>query len=214
MSRTDLLISRADARLEAALQAMDEGFSSKAAQKRALEDLGRAYDHTEEAFRTLVRDTYAPGPDHSDEEWVDYIARLNEFETPHCLHQVRQRHIEKVSELSPNLAAKIALLADVRAEAKGQEVAPPAPKAEKSEYEVKVERTLKEEMERLQTQYLRAVDLARIFNGVPVSANSHMVTNQHGTTFVRTFYFMDGKLTRLNLIIAAAEQVAREKAGK
>lgn len=45
-------------------------------------------------------------------------------------------------------------------------------------------------------------------------ANVHYVTNQHGTTFLRAFYYLNGTLTPLSIIIAAAEAKAREAEGK
>jgi hypothetical protein len=37
------------------------------------------------------------------------------------------------------------------------------------------------------------------------------VTNQYGHTFLRTFYFLAGVMTPLNVIIAAAEELERRK---
>jgi hypothetical protein len=58
---------------------------------------------------------------------------------------------------------------------------------------------------------LCAIVLGTIFNGLPVQAHTHQVTNQYGTTFLRTFYYLFGDLTPLNIIIAAAEELARRE---
>jgi hypothetical protein len=44
-----------------------------------------------------------------------------------------------------------------------------------------------------------------------VSVTPHHVTNQFGTSFIRCFYYLDGKMTPLNIIMAAAGQLEREK---
>jgi hypothetical protein len=60
-------------------------------------------------------------------------------------------------------------------------------------------------------QYNRAIDLGRLFNYLPVSVTPHYVTNQYNTSFIRCFYYLNGKMTPLNIIMAAAGQLEREK---
>ena len=74
----------------------------------------------------------------------------------------------------------------------------------------RVERTIAEEMGRIGKQYAAALDLGRVLKGLPVTANSHFVTNRFGTTFVRTIWFLNGKLTRFNVIAAAYEALVDE----
>lgn len=202
---------RFDRNFNKASDLLDAGFATKAAQKNANGYLNTAYSDVREIITQQVRCTYAPGPEHTDAQWQAYVDRLNEYDLPFDLHQVRDRHLDKAAEIDGIAADKIRLLVETRAQVKAEPIQPPQPKAEKSEYQVKAERSIVEEMERMKTQYLRAVDLGRIFNGIPVTASSHWVVNQYGTGFPRTFYYLDGKLTRLNILIAAAEQVAREK---
>ena len=70
------------------------------------------------------------------------------------------------------------------------------------------------ELKLRQEQYNNALRLHDIFGGLPVHANVHYVTNQHGTTFLRAFYYLNGTLTPLSIIIAAAEAKALEAEGK
>jgi hypothetical protein len=69
-------------------------------------------------------------------------------------------------------------------------------------------------MELRKSQYARGLELHEIFGNLRVSANVHMVRNQHGTTFIRAFYYMDGKLTPLNMILAVAQEIQRREDAK
>ena len=70
-------------------------------------------------------------------------------------------------------------------------------------------------MERLQVRYLEAIDLCELvgdegFRMKGLSANSHYVTNEHGTTFLRTFYYLQGKLTPLRFDHRRRQETRRQ----
>jgi hypothetical protein len=77
--------------------------------------------------------------------------------------------------------------------------------------EEKIMMSIKEIMELRKTQYERGLNLYDLFNGLPVTANVHYVTNQHGTTFLRAFYYMSGVLTPLNVIVAVLQEKNKER---
>jgi hypothetical protein len=92
------------------------------------------------------------------------------------------------------------------------EVVKPAPKNDAVERKAaEVTNEVKNLFETRMAQYNRAIDLGRLFNYLPVSVTPHHVTNQFGTSFIRCFYYLDGKMTPLNIIMAAAGQLEREK---
>jgi hypothetical protein len=66
-------------------------------------------------------------------------------------------------------------------------------------------------IKRRTAQYHEAVELGRLFGGLPVSVTPHLVTNEHNTTFTRCFYYLAGKFTPLSVIMAAADKLASEQ---
>lgn len=67
-------------------------------------------------------------------------------------------------------------------------------------------------MQRRGEQYAHAVKLGEVFGGMPVTANTHWVVNEHGHGFWRTFWYLDGELTPLNVLVAAHQELERRKA--
>lgn len=200
---------RMEARFEDALAAVAASYPSKAAQRLVLDKLNRAYDHA----RALVRDLIlADATVRCATSGEDRSAHIDRWSMPFDLYQVRDEHVVTAEYWNLRAGQIVRALRDLRAEVK----AAPVVKVEKADAAVaekteQVQRTIREEMDRLGKMYADALDIGRLFNGLPVSANVHMVTNQYGTTFVRAFYFLDGRRMPINLIIAAAQQLAEEK---
>lgn len=190
--------------LDRALSALNEGFASKTAQQKAIDDLNRAY---EIGVDRMIRDELLQ---------IDYADRDDNWNTLYgavpALHNWKQKHSELFAQFSENVAMAEQFVA-LRATIKAAPINLPV-RAEKSPYQVKAEETLMQLIERRKTQYLEAVQLGEIFGGLPVSANTHLVTNEQGTTFLRTFYYLAGRFTALAVIIAAAEELERRKEAK
>jgi hypothetical protein len=168
----------------------DQTFSAKAHQKEALDYLNRAY--------SLVREQNNSGN-----------AYENCWDIPFDLHQIRDRHFVMFKE-EHHVALRE--LVSLRAIFKFIEVVKPAPKNDAVERKAaEVTKEVKSLLEMRTAQYNRAIDLGRLFNYLPVSVSPHHVTNQYGTSFIRCFYYLDGKMTPLNIIMAAAGQLEREK---
>ena len=205
-------LARAKRNLDDALEAAADTFSSKAAQKRVLDDLNRAYNDARDAYGEIYRvELFANDEAAGGRDAWDAAAFLDAREVPFDLHHVRDLHVERIGEYSAEAANIVRAARFIRAEVKAAEIVPPvkADAAEK-EAEARVQRSIREEMDRLGKMYHEALDLGRIFNGLPVSANVHMVTNAHGTTFLRAFYYLNGKRTPINVILAAAQTLADE----
>jgi len=174
------------------------GFTTKQAQKDAIADATRAYDKQAQAICDVLLADRSIGGD----DWSTLY-----YYVP-ALHNWKPRHNEVYSFAGADILNTIAALVELRATLKGTAIIAVAPR-EASKYEVATIKTLSELIELRQTQYLRAIDLGEIFGGLPVSANTHQVTNQYGHTFLRTFYYLAGELTSLNVIITAAEELER-----
>jgi hypothetical protein len=194
--------------IESALNAFNAGFSSKSAQQAAISDLGRAYDLVKKSVRDELL-TSAPTREERDTpEWKTLY-----WELPDYIHNWKPRHSGLFSGRFPGQVLQAEELVKLRDTIKSAEVVPPA-KDETKVRAAKVLVHLKDLMERRQAQYLEAIDLTEVLGeeGVIIhglTANTHYVTNEHGTTFLRTFFYLRGQLTPLNTILAGAEEAAR-----
>lgn len=202
-----------------ATELFNEGFTSKAGQKRALDNLNRAYEEVRNAWRN-VQLSNAPHNGERDltpEMWADRTAFFDAMDLPFDLHQVRDRHFPMADHFTPGAGDVIRSLVDLRNAIKGAVITPPV----KDETKVRAARVvehIKDLMARRNAQFLEAIDLSEVVeDGVVIhglTANSHYVTNDHGTTFLRTFFYLRGKLTPLNTILAGAEEAARRAKGE
>ena len=182
-----------------ALDAFNAGFASKSAQKSAIENVTRAYDINAQAIRDLLLADRTIGGDNWSELYY-YVPALHNWKAKHgATYAFAGDIIQSINDL-----------VELRATIKNAAVAP-VPAREVSKYEVAAIKTIQDIITLRKTQYARAIDLGVIFNGLPVQAHTHQVTNQYGTTFLRTFYYLFGDLTPLNIIIAAAEELARRE---
>lgn len=191
-------------RITAAAAAFEAGFASKAAQKRALDDLNRAYSSVRDAAH-LEQIKAAPSFDEREARAAHFAAN----DMPFDLHQVRDRHVDILVAWGANIVDVRGMI-DLRAAIKSAEIAP----APVNETKVRVEavrRTLLEEMERRQVQFVEGLDMARHFGGLHVSVNAHWVHGHKGAVFIRHFFYLAGRLTPLNTIMAIADQLEREK---
>lgn len=181
--------------LAAAAAAFETGFASKAAQKRALDDLNRAYSRARDAATGAMLaakvDTVSP----------DY------WELPFDLHNVRDRHVAILEVWTPGHA--VADMVAMRAEIKAATIAAPVVNETAAKVET-VRRSIVEEMERRKAQFVQGLDMADRFGGLSVSVNAHWVHGHKGAVFLRHFFYLFGRLTPLNTIIAIADE--RERA--
>lgn len=194
----------------AATAAMEAGFTSKAGQKSAAADVTRAY----EILRREIMDELLAQPRNADGSWTNEAASNFYWDCPSYPHQWRAKHADALLAVLPHreaTAAQIAGLVDLRAAILATPVVPVARDAQAERVAV-VQGSIRELLERRRAQYDRALDCAAIFGGLPVSANVHLVTNEHGTTFLRAFYYLRGEFTPLNVILAAADELARRAA--
>ncbi len=194
---------------DAALNAFNAGFTSKAGQKDAMQDINRAYD----IYRRVFAEACLAAMRTGNGEMTPEVNTVY-WDVPSYPHLWKPKHAEMVrtafgDTLNETIDA-IEKLAELRATIKNAPVNAPVRK-EVSPYEIKARELLTDLMERRKTQYLEAIDLGEIFGYLPVYANTHWCINEHGTRYLRTFWYLRGKMTPLNIIICAAEELERRE---
>ena len=183
--------------------AFEAGFTSKAAKQAALGDITRAYELLRAEITSLVlniaHDERTAA--HNDVYW----------NLPAYPHQWKAKHRTLSLSVFPQTAAtcdQIEELAAFRAAVKDADVVKVERQA--NERVERVQKSIRDILEQRQADYARGLDLSKLFGGLSVTVNVHLVTNQHGTTFLRAFYFMHGRMTALGVILAVAQTLAEE----
>ena len=172
----------------------DQTFAAKSHQKEALGELNSGYQ--------MLREN-------NFQFSIDSLSREDYYAIPFDLHQIRDKHFRLFDEAHH---ADLTDLITFRVLLKELEVVKPAPKSDRiTAKQAEVTETVVDLIERRMAQYHEAVELGRLFGGLPVSVTPHQVTNGYNTTFTRCFYYLDGKFTPLQVIMAAADKLAREK---
>ena len=172
----------------------DQTFAAKSHQKEALGELNSGYQ--------MLREN-------NFQFSIDSLSREDYFAIPFDLHQIRDKHFRLFDEAHH---ADLTDLITFRVLLKELEVVKPAPKSDRiTAKQAEVTKTVVDLIERRMAQYHEAVELGRLFGGLPVSVTPHQVTNEYNTTFTRCFYYLNGKFTPLSVIMAAADKLAREK---
>ena len=172
----------------------DQTFAAKSHQKEALGELNSGYQMLRESNFQFS---------------IDSLSREDYYAIPFDLHQIRDKHFRLFDEAHH---ADLTDLITFRVLLKELEVVKSAPKSDRiTAKQAEVTETVVDLIERRMAQYHEAVELGRLFGGLPVSVTPHQVTNGYNTTFTRCFYYLDGKFTPLQVIMAAADKLAREK---
>lgn len=185
--------------IDPALEALNAGFASEAARKRALESVGRAYD----LVASEIRDALLA--DRSVADWSNLY-----YNVP-ALHNWKPRHAETYAMFAEQARTAGELL-EVRNSIKAATILPAAPR-EEHPLKVAAYKDIVEIMARRNSQYERGLELGEIFGGLPVSVNVHIVHGHKGAVFPRCFFYLFGEFTPLQVIIAAAEEHARRSKG-
>ena len=173
----------------------DGTFAAKAHQKEAQSLLSAAYQTIRENNREFAKSL-------SREDW---------FSIPHDLFQIREKHMRLFDK---SFHEDLTRLVSLRGDFKNIEVVKPQPKnSELDKKQKQVIETVTDMIKRKTAQYHQAVELGRLFGGLPVSVTPHLVTNEYNTTFTRCFYYLNGKFTSLGVILAAAAKLEAEKVG-
>lgn len=199
--------------IEKARELIDAGFPSKAAQKSAMQYLSRAYE--------VVRDDILfGGEDGLAHQSRDNLLAEGDYQVadaalPFDLHQFRDRKpgVAVLAERKPDHLALIQELARLRDTAKGMPIAPVVkPDDPIAELTKQIEAELTERMQ-ANPSFDASKELSERVK-LPASGFPHVVTNSHGTTFLRWKYYLAGRVTALNTIVAISEMKSLEADGK
>jgi len=201
-----------DRRMNDANEGIEAGFTSKAAQKRVFEDLNSAYGIVKDRLHGAeMQECRTKGEAAGLTEWNDMWQQIGISDNfPFDLHNVRDRHVAIAEGYIEGMGEVVKMLMDLRAMVKEMPITPVVKDTKVEDFRAAVETEIKSELDRLKVSYHRALDLGRFFGGLYVSANTHWVVNEHGTEFLRTFWYLNGELTRFNVIAAAYEQLVEE----
>ncbi len=187
-------MSRFDRYLDAAVAGFEAGFASKAAQKNALDDLNRAAD---DVRNDVHNGLLAIARDDRADNWNDLY-----YSFP-ALHVWKAKHADAYAAY-PEAVSRMNRLAELREAIKAAPINAPVRDAGKERVET-VRKSLIEIMEARKASFVEGVRLVEVFGKLPVSVSAHYVTNDKGTTFLRHFFYLNGKLTALNVILAVLD---------
>lgn len=190
--------------VDRATKAFEAGFTSKAGQKSATDDLNRAADLLRAEIHGICFDLR--GQDQSFSERLESAYWMNT--DLHLWNEKRRAELLGYLPEAEAIANQFDDLAALRKVIKSSEVVKVERKSD--EREVTIQKSIRELMELRKSQYERGLKLHDLFDGLPVHGNVHYVVNQQGTCFTRTFYYLNGVLTPLNIILAVLDTKARE----
>lgn len=194
--------------IQRSIAAIEQGFKSNAAKKDALDNLNRAYDLLARGFVADAILNMRNADKELDEYWNGWYWGI-----PRSLHNWKESWGREFLSAVPNLESIIIQINELyalRQEIKSVEVNRPAPKPV-NEFEIKVQRSIKDELEKMKSDYAYGMKFHELFGNLPVSINAHWVVNQFGTEFIRCFYYLAGKITKLSVIIALMQDIESKK---
>lgn len=214
-----------------ATESFSKGFSTKTAKKDALDDLNRAYDLIrEQIFHHVLDLAAAKFPDFNgifsaertftEEYMMERGNFINQYDLPFGLHQVREKHLEAVKDITDQVQT-IRDLIELRSAIKDTEVAVREAKTEGLEQ--KIRRTILEEITARKEKFDVAKRIVELFGQfikdedgrdvvlLPINVNHVYCMNMFGSHWIRIDWYLRGKKTAFNTIMAAAEQVQREQ---
>lgn len=199
--------------VDKSLNMYNAGFTTKAAQKQALDYLSRAYEKIRDNIGYKILDI-RNAKFNIFEEIDPECNRLTDlyYLLPYNLCHYRTiKHGEQLIDMFPEMVAQMEYLFELYTTIKSADIHKVAPKICNQEEVIRIEKTLSEIFAASKESFDRTMRLAELFKGVPVSVTPHMVWMNNGTRYVRYFYYVAGKMTALNTIIAAMETYEREQ---
>jgi len=183
--------------IDKATELFNKGFTSKASKQNALQVLSRGYEGISGSITDNIL-MLERTPETQDLYW----------NCPRELHQWRDKHSKMYSDY-PESVSVIEEMIELRNAIKEADINTPVKKLD--EKESVILKSIKDQMEMNQQNYVRGIDLSEKFGGLNVTCNAHLVRNAHGTVFIRHFFYMFYKLTPFNVIVAVAEKLEEDK---
>lgn len=183
--------------------AFEAGFTTMSGKKEAISGLNAVY----EELRDRMQEPFLATP-HSKrtaaQEALYYLL-------PFYLHTYRAAHGAAMVAEWPELVdfpRQIEELVSLRAAIKDAEII----KVERTQQDPRIAQIAKSLMEiraAHQAQYLENVELFEVFGSLSVNCHTHGVVNQHGHSFDRNMFFLNGKRTALQVILGVMDAAAK-----
>lgn len=189
-------------------EAMSAGFQTKAAQKAAIDSLSRAYEVVRAGIARRTLDV----PREARTEAQDAVY----WDLPASLAGWRPKHADMVLKAFPDAVRELQVIAELvakRDQAKGMEVSPVVKPVDPVEVATKA---LEDEITRRASEdpdYDAGAEISRRVS-LPVGAIPFGATSVKGRFFTRWKYYLAGRVTALNTILAIAEMLRLEAEGQ
>ena len=194
--------------VNAVIESLHKGFRSITSKKLAINYLNTAY----EELRNLINITILDQSHYENEKLLPLWDNLY-WNIPSYLRHWNEKWSQDIINAMPELTDIVSRINDIHAlslEVKGAVFYTPQTN-QVSEFKSRIRNTIKQEMEKMNSNYAYAMQLKSIFGKIPVYINAHIVRNQYGTEFVRCFYYLYGKIVKLSSIIAIMQSQENNK---
>lgn len=190
---TSIRKHRTDRYTDRALEAFAAGFSSQAQKKAAMSDLNRAFECALDTLFDLAAASHGA-------EALDAL--------PFDLHHWRPKHAEFAAKFDAGLTETVNRLAELRETFKAAVVVPPVKNEEATKAKVLETRVLGAiNMDKIKADYAHALDLGYKLGDLPVTLRIVYCQNLHGTQYTRPIWYLNGQVTRFNVIAAAYQKL-------
>jgi hypothetical protein len=205
---TELRAASAQRRTDAAIAALAQGFKSEANRKAANADIARAFDDLTSNLRDELIAAY---PTRNEDEAVGVEFNALYWHLPAGAHVWNAKAAARFAAF-PDYCAKVEALAALRVEIKA---APIEPKPVREDHPLLVEArknapSFAELNAKRGEQYRDALNIGRVFKGLPVSVNRIFCVNYAGTQWMRLDWFLNDRRVPFSVIAAAHDQLVRE----
>lgn len=190
------------AHIEEAIKAVAKGFFSKAEQKRAMGHLNSAYYWLRDMLTDAIIAAKNSGWNLTERKFPSI------FEIPYDLANWKPAKHSKMYECFQDQA--VSLINELLEMREAYKQMPIVKKPVSSH--ARLQAAVKEKVGNIRGMIVEGVRLAEIFGNLPISVNVHSVYFGEGREYLRCFYFMNGKITKLGTILAIMEELEAAKA--
>lgn len=206
---------------------LDQGmFYSKAEQKDACDFVNRVYEQMKRAswsgnnnfecsdnlqkyvedkiasgeFTPVIREGFFDMIDTKDYYFVKGAAGNWIADFPFNVYALKEKHFTMAGITSPALEKRLRELVDIRKTFKSFEI---VSRPKKFSLEAKVKQTINDWLDREKKDQATISDLSEIFGDLHISTNVHRCYYWGNKSYLRTFWYIGGRLTKFAVIQAA-----------
>jgi len=129
------------------------------------------------------------------------------LDLPYELYQIRNEHIEVVNIIDEKLGQRLKDLVEMRNIFKGFEI---IKRPVKETFEKKVKTAITNWLDKEEKDEAKALRFTEIFGKLNITTNVHRVWYWGNKHYIRTFWYVDGELTRFAIIQQAYTEAVRQ----